>query len=169
MWSVLKLCTFPRWGQGAWVCSNCVCVCVYVFDSTILCTVCLKHDVPLLMSSDHMQHARLSDVSAVLSLSSLLSYTAPLWRSGCLGPSSLTNTVLLKEILNQRWTSKGRHTLAHIWGQNLSRLPSHCENGGRLMNNCCIIRRTCMQTCLMSEINGRAFSAVILLCLQLYQ
>lgn len=38
--------------------------------------------------------------------------------------------------------------------------------GGGLMKNCCIIRRTCTEACLMSEINGHAFSAVILLCLQ---
>lgn len=40
------------------------------------------------------------------------------------------------------------------------------KGGGGLMNNCCIIRRTCMEACLLSEINGHAFSAVILLCLQ---
>lgn len=121
----VKAVFFPQMGTGSMLCECVLTVCV--FDNTNLRTVCLKHDVPLLMSSDHMKHACLL---AVLLFSPLFSYMASLWRSGCLGPSSLTNTVPLKEILNQHWTSKGRHKLAHSLGQNRSNLSSYCEDWG---------------------------------------
>lgn len=81
----VKAVFFLQMGTGSMLCECVLTVCV--FDSTSLRTVCLKHDVPLLVSSDHMKHASLSDLLAVLLLSSLFSYTASLWRSGCLGPN----------------------------------------------------------------------------------
>ena len=60
----VKAVFFPQMGTG----TMCVCVCVYL---TAQVCVCLKHDVPPLMSSEHMKHASLSVLLAVLLLSSL--------------------------------------------------------------------------------------------------
>lgn len=72
----VKAVFFLQMGTGSMLCECVLTVCV--FDSTSLRTVCLKHDVPLLVSSDHMKHTSLSDLLAVLLLSSLFSYTASL-------------------------------------------------------------------------------------------
>lgn len=129
---------FPRMGTGSMLCECVLAVCV--FDSTSLRTACLKHDVPFLMSSDHMKHPSPSDLLAVLLVSSLLFFLLTLLPYEGADAWGRAHS----PTLNQHWTSKGRHQLAHIWGQNHSHLSSHCEDEeGGLMNICCIVRRTC--------------------------
>lgn len=117
----VKAAFFPQMGTGSVVraCSRCVCI----FGSTSLraVPVCLKHDVQLLTSSDHMKHPCLSDLVAVLLLSSR--FFLPLLPSeGAVAWGRARSPTL------NHWTSKGRHKLAHIWGQNRSHLSSHCED-----------------------------------------
>lgn len=109
----VKAAFFPQMGTGSIVvrvCSSCACI----FGSTSLRAVCSRHDVQLLTSSDHMKHPCLSDLLAVLLLSSRIFFFPMLPTEGAVSWGRARSPTL------NRWTSKGRHKLAHIWGQNRS-------------------------------------------------
>lgn len=121
----VKAVFFLQMGTGSMLCECALTVYIWQHKSaySMFKTWCATPDV------FRPHEARKSEWSLGCALlSSLLSYTASLWRSGCLGPSLFKKHVLFKEALTQHWTSKGRHKLAHIWGQNRSHLSSHCED-----------------------------------------